>query len=289
MIHRDLRENVVPRMGVVGKSQHHLEDLQSVLVGRSQPLMDARSEQYLVEEIEGRRAEEPVLLSAQHADGSEESCHEPAAKHAAMPERLAVEIGRAGEWKDRAQMRRPLQRRAILLDGEVAHADHADLAVAPRLRGHPFDQVIEVGLLRRPPEVVGAFAAAGAAAVGNHVRIAAGDEKIALPCFHEAGGNPQTLHLARIGRHRDQRREASVGVGAIDVRAQTEAFSHRNRNAVFGRDGKLRFGQVAILPPRRLYAGELPLPRLHAGALHGWGHVAAQINLARMPYHWNCS
>ncbi len=276
-------------MGVVGKSQRHFEHLQRVLVGRRESPVNERRPQYLVERVEGGRTEEAVLLAAQHADGGEKSRGEPAAQHAALPERLAIEIGRAREREDCAQVRRLLQRRAILLDGEIAHADHADLTVAPRLRRHPFDQVVEVGLFHRSPEVVGPFASAGAAAVGDHMRVAARHEEIALPSFHEASRDAETLHLSRVWRQRDQGRKSPGVIRTIDVGPQPDPVAHWNGDAGLEAHGEFWPRQVAILPARGLDAGELALSRLGTRARRERRHALGHSSLARIPYHWNCS
>src|SRR5438445_189915 len=58
-------------------------------------------------------------------------------------------------------------------DSGVALADHADLAVAPRLVGQPVDDARAVSRLLWLEEVERAFRAAGAAHVDADVRVAA--------------------------------------------------------------------------------------------------------------------
>src|SRR5258706_30783 len=53
--------------------------------------------------------------------------------------------------KYRGEVRGPLLRRIELLGGERPDADHADLAVRPRLGRRPFDQVVAVPLARAGP------------------------------------------------------------------------------------------------------------------------------------------
>src|SRR5262245_63728412 len=48
------------------------------------------------------------------------------------------------ERKDRLEVRRVELRRHQLLGAETRNADHADIAVAPRLPRDPFDQIVAV-------------------------------------------------------------------------------------------------------------------------------------------------
>ena len=50
------------------------------------------------------------------------------------------------EREDRFQMRRILPGGMELLGAEAGNADHADIAVAPRLLRNPFDQIVAVPL-----------------------------------------------------------------------------------------------------------------------------------------------
>ena len=56
-----------------------------------------------------------------------------------MPDGLEDVVG-DGDREYRLQMRRPLDRGGELGHGEIADAEHADVAVAPWLCGGPFDE-----------------------------------------------------------------------------------------------------------------------------------------------------
>ena len=67
--------------------------------------------------------------------------HEP--HDAAVVGRLVEVVVAAGD-EDRLEVRRPLGGGEHLHRAEVGDADHADVAVAPRLRGDPLDEVVGV-------------------------------------------------------------------------------------------------------------------------------------------------
>src|SRR5262249_5770152 len=86
------------------------------------------------------------------------------------------------EWKDSFEMRRVELGSHELLGAEAGNADHADIAVAPRLRRNPFDEVIAVEGAR-----AAALRFADAAWVADHVHIAARDEEARVPGLRRAG------------------------------------------------------------------------------------------------------
>ena len=53
-----------------------------------------------------------------------------------------VQVSRHGDGEDRLEMWWPLDGRLQLGHREVTDADHADVAVTPRLRGGPLDEVV---------------------------------------------------------------------------------------------------------------------------------------------------
>ncbi len=66
------------------------------------------------------------------------------AEDAAVKQRVAVEIGKTFPRDDRLQGRRLQVGDEPLVDREIRDAVEPDLAVAPGLRGRPFDRVIEI-------------------------------------------------------------------------------------------------------------------------------------------------
>ena len=70
-----------------------------------------------------------------------------------------------------------------LAHGEIRAADHADLAVTPRLAGDEFDHLLEVGAFLRTPMIPGATRIVGATHVGNHLNIAARPPELGQPGF----------------------------------------------------------------------------------------------------------
>ena len=65
-------------------------------------------------------------------------------QNAAVVKRVAIVVVAPFPGNNRGQMRRVLRRHAPLVIGVVGDAQHADLAVAPRLRARPLDAKIEV-------------------------------------------------------------------------------------------------------------------------------------------------
>ena len=100
-----------------------------------------------------------------------------------VPEAAGFAIGAARiEWENRFQMRRVELRSHELLGAEAGNADHADIAVAPRLRRDPFDEVIAVEGAR-----AAALRFADAARIADHVHVAARDEKARVTGLGRAG------------------------------------------------------------------------------------------------------
>ncbi len=170
-----------------------------------------------------------------------------------------VEVGGDGDREDRLQVRRPLDRGLELGHGEVADADHADVAVAPRLGGRPFDEVVHVPPLLPIEEAEHAARSAGAAQVGDDVHVAARDEEVAGAGLDEAHRRAEVLDLTRIGRGRDQRGIAAGRRGAVDVRQQRNSVAQADGHVIVARHRVRWSGQIAIGPARRLRPVELAL------------------------------
>src|SRR5258707_195238 len=122
----------------------------------------AESQEHLLAQPLEPRAIEPVAHGVAHPGGEplvgprastrEESAEEIGLGCAAVIDGVTVEVGPPEVGEDRAQMRRLLCGCKVLDEREVAHADHADVAVAPRLPSSPFDPIGDVPLLYRSQE-----------------------------------------------------------------------------------------------------------------------------------------
>ena len=98
--------------------------------------------------------------------------HEGGVEDAAGIAGVAVEIAGGVALADAAQMRRLRRGGEILAPAPVGIADHADIAVAPGLRGDPFDQVVAVAALLVVEPAPLALRAAGAARLRDHMHVA---------------------------------------------------------------------------------------------------------------------
>ena len=132
-----------------------------------------------------------------------ERVHHPAGVEVAESEHAAVGAARVVR-KDGLEGRVALRGRAPLLAGVARDADHADLAVGPRLLRDPLDQVVVVGVL----VAIVAFGLRRAARLRDDMDVAVGDEAARVAGLD--GTEPQR----RVSRLRRQ----DVGdVGALDV------------------------------------------------------------------------
>ena len=162
-------------------------------------------------------------------------------------------------------MRWALHRGGQLGDREVADPHPTDLAVAPRLRAHPLDGVVDVLLFLLVHEPEGAVRAAGAACVDDHVRVAPGDEEVAGSGLDQTHRRPEVLNLPRVAGERDQRRRnlyRRIGdhraVRALRrpwmpggreeyVRVQQRAVPGGDGHGVGPVDAEARLAQVAVV------------------------------------------
>ena len=164
--------------------------------------------------------------------------HEP---HDAAVVGGLVEVVVAAGDEDRLQVRRALGRGQHLHGPEVGDADHADVAVAPRLFGNPLDEVVRVLAQRDAAGVVVAdmlaAGVAGAAQVADDVDVVllddAGDVAgldAAVP--HRAGaplrrgGQGQRLQFLAVRAQRHQRRARLVLSALVGVRSEFDAVPH---------------------------------------------------------------
>src|SRR5262245_59378215 len=82
------------------------------------------------------------------------------------------------EREDRLQVRRGLLGGVELLGAESRNPDHADLAVAPWLRGDPLDEIVAV-----PLPAAAAFRFAHPTRRADHVDVAARHEEFRIAAF----------------------------------------------------------------------------------------------------------
>ena len=166
--------------------------------------------------------------------------HEP---HDAAVVGGLVEVVVAAGDEDRLQVRRALGRGQHLHGAEVGDAHHADVAVAPRLRGDPLDEVVRVLAQRDAAGVVVAdvlaAGVAGAAQVADDVDVVLLDDAgnvagldAAVP--HRAGaplrrrGEGQGLQFLAVGAQGHQRRARLVIGALVGVRGELDAVAHRD-------------------------------------------------------------
>ena len=164
--------------------------------------------------------------------------HEP--HDAAVIGRLVeVEVTAADE--DRLEAGRTLGRGKDLHRAEIRDPDHADGAVAPGLRGHPFDEVVGVLSQRHATGIVIAdmlaFRSARSAHVADHVDIAFLDHTrdvarldAAVPqrrgTLLRRNGQRERLKFLAIGAERNQGGAGFVTGGVIGVGRKMDAVAH---------------------------------------------------------------
>jgi len=106
--------------------------------------------------------------------------------------------------------------------------------------------------------------------VRDHVHITARHEEVTCPGFDEADGSAQVLDLARIGRSRDQSREATVDLGSDHVGEQPDAVTQRDRDIVVSHHLVLRLRKITKVPTCRLRSVQPALAGFHARSMrHG--------------------
>ena len=184
----------------------HVDHVRPVLdVGVGEPLADARL--VLLARIDafalaGDVAHRDAAVAA--AALARRPRHQP---HDAAVIAKLVHVEVAAVHEDRLEVGRRLGGAHHLHRGEVRNADHADIAVAPGLLRHPFDQVADVLALAMAAEIVVAHEltvrAAGAAHVSDHMGIAARDHGADIAGFDAAV--PQRAR-PRLRRQRQRRR-----------------------------------------------------------------------------------
>ena len=210
------------------------------------------------------------------ADQIAEQVDDAAGIFVAEAAELAIGAARI-EREDGAQMRRLFLGDGKLLGAEAGNADHADLAVAPRLRRDPLDQVVAIPFAR-----AAAFGLADAARRADDMDIAARHEELGIAGLHRPGPQRRPGRLRRQRRRHvgalkilvvdgkgEQRREFAGRLGAIDVDADFDAVAHRHhdvhvacdrgdcRLAVVIRSGIFRRLQQR---PRRFTVHDVPSP-----------------------------
>ena len=144
-------------------------------------------------------------------------------------------------------MRRLLLGNGELLGAEAGNADHPDVAVAPRLRRDPFDQVVAVPFAR-----AAAFRFADAAWRADDMNIAARHKELGIAGLHRAGPQrrPGRLRRQRLAPYPDPespccrwRRQAAQEIfrplRPIDVDANFDAVAHRHHDVHVAGDRRI--------------------------------------------------
>ena len=177
--------------------------------------------QLRVVEIAEHEAERPVV-------------GEPELERAAAVGPLAVVVARRLAHELGDQVGRTGRRQPVLGDARVRAADRADLAVAPRLGGHPLDRVVAVAV--RAPAVVAegvevALRLEASAHVLDHDRVAV----VAVDLRRPEADLGRALLVVRGAL--EQGREGPAAVGQVDVRVQDRPIPHRDRNVALEPQG----------------------------------------------------
>ena len=136
-----------------------------------------------------------------------------------------------------AQVRRALCGDEVLDEGQVGDAGHADVAIAPRLLGEPFDQVIAVLLLLRGAQVeVVALRLTGPTDVRDRVHESSAGPELVVAGLHcgelhveltelgPEGGKVFGVLAVRI--HAQKRWEPPRRVWSVDVDGKFDPVTH---------------------------------------------------------------
>ena len=167
-----------------------------------------------------------------------------AAQASARVQVVQINVVGAHDRHDRLQMRwlfeRDLQRR----NSAVRHAEHADVAVAPRLRGDPFHRLCAVATLaaihRWMRDTVGTTEPAK---IDQQDVVTARGEVTAL----EFGrGADQVVLVIRI--EAEQRRETARGIGAIQIGSERGTVAQWDQNVALDFNLVLRIFHL-LAPP----------------------------------------
>ena len=139
-------------------------------------------------------------------------------------------------------MRRILFSGVELLGAEARNADHADIAVAPRLLCNPLDKVVAVPLAAST-----AIGFEDATRRTNDVDIAARDKELGVARLQQARpqrgpcrlgrqrcGDVRSLQVLIVDREREQHRKLLGRVRTIDIDRKVDAVAHRHRDILFG-------------------------------------------------------
>src|SRR5579863_4579999 len=111
-----------------------------------------------------------------------------------------IEVVGTSDGHDGFEMRGAFDGSFHLRSSEITDANHADIAVRPRLLPGPLDEVVHVTPFLPIKETEGASGPTGAPTVSNDVDITTRDEEVGGPSFDEARWRTEVLNLPRIGR-----------------------------------------------------------------------------------------
>ena len=205
---------VAPEPGEVGEGKLPEPVVEQLLL----PLVDERADR-----LDRLRPRHPPRLEAPlqgvGGEGLRGPAHgEPQVEGAALVRPPLVVVRRAVVRGDGHEVRRLLDRRLPLREPDVRAADHADLAVRPRLRGRPLHRVVAVRRLLphgvelalgavAPPAVLveGGVTPRGEVAPGPGIAVAAGVGRppVVRRPLQDHGERPVTGGQVHLGREPD--------------------------------------------------------------------------------------
>ncbi len=174
-------------------------------------------------------------VQVRHAHARVEPVQGEVALDPAAEREVAVGVVHPVIEGEACQVRRVLYAHEPLRHAVIRLPDSGDLAVRPFLSRDPFDDVVEVLLLRAGEETELAARDAGSAHVGVHVNVALLD----VP-FDGAGLAPQEHRPRRqlvvvvaVGRSREERGKRPAAFRPIDAHADLHAVPHRDLHVFF--------------------------------------------------------
>jgi hypothetical protein len=129
-------------------------------------------------------------------------------------------------------MRRSFNGSLHLRSGEIADANHADVAIRPRLSRGPLNEVVHIAAFLPVKKPKGPAGTTGAPAIRDYVDVTTRDEEIGGASFNEAGWCTEILNLSRIGRGGNQYGPPTGFGRTMHIRQQHDSVTHRHGNVV---------------------------------------------------------